>query len=450
MKTKEWQVLGAVIATGMMGFSGVLIETSMNVTFPHLMQEFHTNASGVQWVTTGYLLAIAVVVPVTAYLIRRFSVRQLFTWSNGVFILGLVLDSFSPTLAILLLGRLAQGIGTGIALPLMFHIILTKSPLAKRGVMMGIGTMTTSIAPAIGPTYGGLLLSTLGWRSIFWFLLLILGFSLVLGLRSIPAEQTHPKETLNWGAFLSLALGLTALLLAIDGQSVWLALVSLLPFTCFILMNRRHPLLNLHIFKLAGFAGMVYAFLVFQAVLLGLSFVLPNYLQLALHVSATTAGLFMFPGAVMGAILAPVSGRLLDRYGYAKPIGFGLVTATLALMVMTWFFPRLSFGGLLLGHVVLMTGVGFAYSNLMTTALGLLPTEDHADGNSVLNTLQQFIGASATAVMAQFLAQAVAKHPVTGVVQGSQNGLMCLTMLILIAVIVFGANLIYLKHKASV
>lgn len=447
MKNKEWQVLGAVIATGIMGFSGVLIETSMNVTFPHLMQEFHTNASGVQWVTTGYLLAIAVVVPVTAYLIRRFSVRQLFTWSNGLFLLGLILDSFSPSLAVLLLGRLAQGIGTGIALPLMFHIILTKSPLAKRGVMMGIGTMTTSIAPAIGPTYGGLLLTTLGWRSIFWFLIAILVGSLILGLNSIPAEPTHPEERLNWWAFLSLAIGLTSLLLAVDGQSLSLALLSLLPFGVFYLTNRRRPLLKLGIFMVPGFAGMVYAFLVFQAVLLGLSFILPNYLQLALHASATQAGLFMFPGAVVGALLAPISGRILDRYGFAKPIGLGLVIASLALVGITTYFPTLTFMGLLFGHITLMTGVGFAYSNLMTTALGLLPSVDHADGNSVLNTLQQFVGASATALMAQFLAQAVAKQPVRGVVVGSQNGLLALTLLLVLALVIFTGTLIYLGRR---
>lgn len=166
MQAKEWHVLRAVIAAGIMSFSGVLIETSMNVTFPTLMNEFQTDANGVQWVTTGYLLAIAVIVPLSAFLIRNYSPRRLFIIANLLFLVGVILDGFAPNLLVLLTGRVFQGIGTGIALPLMFDIILTKSPLDRRGVMMGIGTMTTSIAPAIGPTYGGILLNSLGWRSI--------------------------------------------------------------------------------------------------------------------------------------------------------------------------------------------------------------------------------------------------------------------------------------------
>ena len=194
MQAKEWHVLRAVLAAGIMSFSGVLIETSMNVTFPELMHEFSTTANGIQWVTTGYLLAIAVIVPVSAFLIRNFAPRRLFIIANLAFILGVLTDAFAPSLGVLLVGRVLQGIGTGIALPLMFHIILTKSPSDRRGVMMGIGTMTTSIAPAIGPTYGGVLLNSLGWRAIFWFLIVLLVISLVMGLTSMPIESVEKTE----------------------------------------------------------------------------------------------------------------------------------------------------------------------------------------------------------------------------------------------------------------
>ena len=143
MRTNNWHVMPAVIASGILSFSGVLIETAMNVTFPQLMTEFSVTTNAVQWITTGYLLAIAVIIPMSAFLIRNFSIRTLFMTANILFLIGIICDVFSPTLTWLLAGRVLQGIGTGIALPLMFHIILTHSPMRTRGMMMGIGSMIT-------------------------------------------------------------------------------------------------------------------------------------------------------------------------------------------------------------------------------------------------------------------------------------------------------------------
>ncbi|MGO2853635.1 MAG: MFS transporter, partial [Tetragenococcus koreensis] len=186
MEKAKINLLPAVLAAGIMSFSGVLIETAMNVTFPTLISEFSISTSTVQWVTTIYLLVISIMVPFSNYLIKNFSIRKLFVIANLFFIVGLITDFISPTFLILLFGRLLQGIGTGIALPLMFHIILTFTPLEKRGSMMGVGTLTTSIAPAIGPTYGGLLTSIISWHYIFLFLIPVLLLSLIMGLYAIP------------------------------------------------------------------------------------------------------------------------------------------------------------------------------------------------------------------------------------------------------------------------
>ena len=150
----------------------------------------------------------------------------------------------------------------------------------------------------------------------------------------------------------------------------------------------------------------------------------------------------MFPGAVIGSVLAPVSGRVLDKFGAVKPILFGLSVATLAMVLMAVFFKDLSFWTLMLTHMLLMVGIGFSYANLMTITLSSLAPSENADGNSVLNTLQQFVGASATAVVAQIFASAVANHPNAGVVTGSQTGIYVLMGLMVISLIIFiGMNL---------
>lgn len=437
MQAKEWHVLRAVIAAGIMSFSGVLIETSMNVTFPTLMNEFQTDANGVQWVTTGYLLAIAVIVPLSAFLIRNYSPRRLFIIANLLFLVGVILDGFAPNLLVLLTGRVFQGIGTGIALPLMFDIILTKSPLDRRGVMMGIGTMTTSIAPAIGPTYGGSLLNSLGWRSIFWFLIVLLVASLIMGLTSMPVETVKRTESFAFGAFVFLGLGLALLLMAVERLSLMFLIGAVVLLVIFAFLNKRRQLLNLAILRHSRYDRLMISFLVYQAILLGLSFILPNYLQLGLGRTATAAGLFMFPGAVIGSVLAPVSGRVLDKFGAVKPILFGLSVATLAMVLMAVFFKELSFWTLMLTHMVLMVGIGFSYANLMTITLSSLAPSENADGNSVLNTLQQFVGASATAIVAQIFVSATDRHIGDGVVTGSQFGLIFLTVLMIISILAF-------------
>ncbi|MBJ7651324.1 MFS transporter [Weissella confusa] len=437
MQAKEWHVLRAVIAAGIMSFSGVLIETSMNVTFPTLMNEFQTDANGVQWVTTGYLLAIAVIVPLSAFLIRNYSPRRLFIIANLLFLVGVILDGFAPNLLALLTGRVFQGIGTGIALPLMFDIILTKSPLDRRGVMMGIGTMTTSIAPAIGPTYGGILLNSLGWRSIFWFLIVLLVASLIMGLTSMPVETVKRTESFAFGAFVFLGLGLALLLMAVERLSLMFLIGAVVLLVIFAFLNKRRQLLNLAILRHSRYDRLMISFLVYQAILLGLSFILPNYLQLGLGRTATAAGLFMFPGAVIGSVLAPVSGRVLDKFGAVKPILFGLSVATLAMVLVAVFFKELSFWTLMLTHMLLMVGIGFSYANLMTITLSSLAPSENADGNSVLNTLQQFVGASATAIVAQIFSSATDRHIGDGVVTGSQSGVIFLTVLMIVSILAF-------------
>ncbi|MDR3240690.1 MAG: MFS transporter [Lactobacillaceae bacterium] len=436
MKVKDWHVFQAIIATGIMSFSGVLIETSMNVTFPTLMKDFNTTANGVQWVTTGYLLAIAVIVPLSAYFIRNFSARRLFIVSNIFFLLGVLIDSFAPSLMMLLAGRVLQGIGTGIALPLMFHIILTKSPFEKRGVMMGIGTMTTSIAPAIGPTYGGIVLSALGWRAIFWFLVPLLLISLLIGLHSIPQEEANRTEKFNAFAFVALSIGLASMLIGIEKMSpLWFA-VSLVALVVFYFFNARNTLLNLHVFKNSYFVRLLISVLVYQAMFLSLSFILPNYLQLGLGQNSTTAGMFMFPGAIIGAILAPISGRILDAIGPIKPIMFGLIVSTFAIIGMTLTFSHASIWLLLMWHMLMLFGSGMAVNNLMTATLGQLDRSESADGNSILNTFQQFVGAAATAIVAQLFAST--QHTVAnGTMIGSRYGLIMLVALFIGSLILF-------------
>ncbi|MBZ0321498.1 MFS transporter [Enterococcus casseliflavus] len=433
------KLVGAILATGLMSFAGVLIETAMNVTFPTLIDQFTLSTSDVQWVTTIYLLVISIIVPISTYLLKRFSLRTLFLAANAFFLVGLVIDFLSQTFAILLIGRFFQGASTGIALPLMFHIILTYSPFEKRGAAIGLGNLTTSIAPAIGPTYGGLLTAHWSWNAIFLFLIPVLLISLVLGLYSIPKTAGAKDTSLDLLSVLGIVLMFSGFLLFLNQVGTLASLLPLLfGFIGAGLFYQRskgsNPLIRLAVLKNRSFSLFLFGFLVCQFLLLGISFVLPNFVQLVLGKDAFTAGLVMLPGAAIGAVLAPISGRLLDKVGPKKPILSGLTLIAIGWLALALVLRSPFIWSLVAGHVFYMIGIGLAYSNMMTTGLNKLTPALYADGNAIFNTLQQFSGAVATAVVATIinLAQNAATDYTQGTVIGSQIALFFLWALVLL------------------
>ena len=355
MEQKKFHVNLAVLATGMMSFAGVLIETAMNVTFPTLIKEFGITTSQVQWVTTIYLLMISIVVPLSSYLIKNYSKRQLFLASSLFFVAGVVIDAFAFSFSMLLIGRLLQGVATGIALPLMFNIILTKVPLEKRGMMIGIGNLTTSIAPAMGPTYGGILTTQLDWKYIYILLLPILAISTLIGLYAIPKEEQSKTDSINMKAAIYLSVMFTGLLFFFSYLQSVFGFISLaigiVAAILFYKANQEKTLLNLNVFSNKMFSIYLASFLVYQVLLLGVSFVLPNYIQIVSEVPASRAGVMMFPGALVGALFAPLSGQMLDKLGFKKPIGIGILTAIVGGFVVT------IIGELVAGYVLNMLNV---------------------------------------------------------------------------------------------
>ena len=446
MTTKKWHVVPAMIATAILSFCGILFETSMNVTFPTLMAEFGVGATVIQWATTGNLLAVAATVPLSAYLIRNFSERQIFLMANLLFLIGVAVDSFAANLMVLLLGRVLQGIGTGLALPLMYHIILHYVPLEKRGFMMGIAAMTTLLAPAIGPTYGGFVLAHFGWQMIFMLLFPLLIVSTIVGLFSIPSKKVFISEKLNLPAFVFLGIGLVLLLLSIEKLSLLFFLVALVAMVIFYQLNKKNRLLNLAVFSNRAFVILLYGVFAYQIVPLALSFVLPNHLQLVLAQTSTQAGMFMFPGALIVVAMSPVSGYLFDKVGSFKPILAGLTTVLFGLGAMFICIMGHSVWLLLLADMTVKLGMGIGASNMVTSALTKLSKEQSADGNSVLNTFQQFAGAFATAVASQLFSMGQASGLENGASLGGRNAVVFVMVTVAVAVI----GLIYLKKKNEI
>lgn len=405
----------SILAAGLLSFTGVVIETAMNITFPTLMQEFSITTSTVQWITTGYLLVLAIVIPTSGYLKNRFPMKRLFLTANLLFLTGTLLDATAMSFAQLLLGRLLQGAGTGIALPLMFLIVMEQAPLNKMGLMMGAAMLVCALAPAVGPSAGGYIVSNFGWRMIFVALVPVLVFSLLAGLYAIRQSSACGPRAFDFRGLLLLGLTFTAFLLMTSYldtllQTPLLLLIlllfigSMLFLFCrqekHLLQSHQHPLLNITVFQQSRFTLAAMGLLLFQFVCLGLGFLLPNFAQLVQGENAFTAGCILLPGCIVGAMFAPISGRIYDRLGARRPLLTGSLLLLLSLTIFQFAIPDTGILGLTIIYVIFAMGQGLSVGNILTYGLGQLPKETRADGNAVCNTVQQLAGAVGTSIPA--------------------------------------------------
>lgn len=453
------QVIAAVIATGLMSFSGVIVETAMNITFPTLMKEFNVTTSIVQWLTTGYLLTVAIIVPLSSALKTRFRTKSLFITANLLFLTGLILDAVAPIFPILLLGRIIQGCGTGIALPLMFNIIIDQVPSSKIGMMMGIGTLITAVAPAIGPTFGGVVVASLGWRFVFIILVPLLVISLVTGIKTI--EQKRPTQAIRFdplsvlliaATFIGFILGFSNMgatrfmSLSVAGALV-VGVIGLMGLI-YRSLHITQPIIDLRVLGNVAFAAHVFVFFALQLISLGMSFILPNYMQLVNDATATIAGLVVLPGAALGAVMSPISGRIFDHWGAKRPLLTGSTIVFIGLVLFTSFALNVSNGLILTIYVFYMFGIGLIFGNVMTNGLSTLKNEQQADGNAILNTIQQFAGAVGTSIVSTIIgASQLSKNgnqaDLTAI--GSRHALLVLTILMAVTFMV----LVYAINQAA-
>ena len=440
----------SIIAAGIMSFSGVVVETAMNVTFPTLMKEFHIGTSTVQWITTGYLLILAIIIPASSWLKRRFRTKTLFLTANILFIAGTIICASAPVFALLLLGRLIQGVGTGIALPLMFNIVLEQAPYDKMGVMMGTASLITAIAPAVGPSVGGMIVNLLGWRMIFIVLLPLLIMSLLFGLSSIRQVSATHKLPFGWKDYLLLSLGFSAMIFGINLASSygWISLpvllllaVSAVSLTFFYRSSlcSRFPLLRVQVFCYTPFTLSVMSILLIQFICLGMGFLIPNYAQLVSGENAFISGCLLLPGCIIGAALSPFSGRLLDCIGARKPILTGNIFIIISAACFALFLAKSNILMIAAFYIFFALGQGFSVGTTMTNGLSALPQELSSDGNAVINTLQQLAGAVGTAVCSTIVAssQAAANTMTSGTTAGTIHTFILLAVL---AILMLGCS----------
>ncbi|OCT14838.1 hypothetical protein A8709_11160 [Paenibacillus pectinilyticus] len=419
----EYRVYAILFALLTAGFVGLYSETALNMAFTDLIDIFGIRPSDVQWLTTGYLLTLGILAPVSGFLLKWFSSRQLFIVALGFSIVGTMIAALAPYFSILLFARIIQAIGTGLLMPLMFNTILIIFPVAKRGAAMGLVGLVILFAPAVGPTLSGFVIEKLTWNWIFWFSLPLLVSSLVCGIVVMKntSDITRPKidilsivlSTLGFGGIV---FGFSSLGESGEGWGSPVVIVSLaigvVSLALFIIRQLllSQPMINLRAFHYPMFTlGMLMVFLCMM-VILSSSVLLPMYLQGGLTLTALTAGLVLLPGSFINGLISPVIGRLFDRVGPKWMVTPGYILVSTMLWVFSNVTPDTSKIMIIVVHTCLMTGISLIMMPSQTNGLNQLPRELYPDGTAIMNTLQQVAGAIGTTVAVTVMSSEQAKY----------------------------------------
>lgn len=396
------------------GFVGMFSETSLNIALPQLMAQLNVSTATVQWLVTGYMLMVGVVLPLSSIITKWFTTRQVILFALIDFAVGAIISASAPGFGLLLFGRMIQGIATGLILPLMFTVAMQIFPPYKLGAAMGMVGLVIMFAPAVGPTLAGIVLGIASWRWIFWLFVPFLVIAFVFAVTSLKniAEVTRPKvdflsiilSTLGFG---SLVLGVS---LASDQGWGSAAVIGALIIGIAILAWYTHrqltvakPVLNLRAFAIPGFRIGAVLVMINFGIILSAMYLLPMYIQKGLLVPVALTGIIMFPGGVMNAIVSAVSGRLYDHVGAQMPARLGFVISMVGALMLALTSTHSAIWYVILAHVILMVGAPLAMSPSQTHGLNALTGPIAADGSAIMNTLQQIVGAISTAIATSLL-----------------------------------------------
>lgn len=409
---------GSAMIIGLLMVSAFVVllnEMMLGVALPTLISDLDITPTTGQWLTTAYLLILAVLIPATGFVLRRFNTRPIFLTSMTLFLIGTVIAVIAPGFSVLLAGRILQAVGTAVFVPLLITTTMRLVPVSRRGRMMAIVTAVPAIAPAVGPAVSGLILSQLSWRWLFILMLPIIVATLILAAVKLRNVTVPERATLDGVSLLLSIVGFGSLVygLASIGESVsghapinpYLPiLIGVIGVAAFVyrqvwLQRHRDPMLNMRIFTTRAYVlpTIVMTFLPMMG--FAITIVLPLILAGVLGLTTLQMGLFLFPGGAMIAIVSALGGRIYDKVG-PRPLA---IPGSILWVASIWFLTTITENTsvwLALGVYLILTGAqAMMWAPMTTSALSSLPDNLYAHGTAALSTIQQLAGAIGTAIL---------------------------------------------------
>ncbi|WHY88525.1 MDR family MFS transporter [Neobacillus novalis] len=404
---KQSMIVGLLLAGT---FIAILNQTLMITAIPPIMDEMNITANSAQWLTTVFMLVNGIMIPISAFLLERFTTRQLFISAMSIFVVGTVVCGIAPNFAILLLGRVIQSIGAGVMLPLMTTVFLLIFPINKRGAAMGLVGLVISFAPAIGPALSGWVTSHFSWRVLFFIILPIALIDIIVAFLFLKnvTDVSRPKVDvlsilLSSFGFGGLLYGFTCagnygwthtatlLSLAIGG-------VSLLVFI-FRQLRLKHPMLEFRVFSFSIFPFAIIIGMIGFMGLIGAETIIPLFMQRMRGFSAFDAGLALLPGALISGFMSPIVGRIFDKIGARWLVMIGLTIMTAASFAFTKLSPATTMTYITVLYGIRMFGLSMVMMPVATAALNQLPKRLIPHGAAMDNTMKMIAASVGTAIL---------------------------------------------------
>ena len=390
-------------------FVAVLNATLLTPALPTIMADMGIASTTVQWLTSGYALTEAVIIPLAAYLMGRFSTRRLFIGGMTLFAAGSLVSAVAPVFPLLLLGRVMQACATGFVMPMVFSVILLVIPRERRGSAMGIIGLVIGFAPTIGPSLSGVLVDTVGWRAIFIIVAAVAAIIVACAAKMLKPYGEFRRSRFDLLSVVLSTCGLICLLYGLSSVSsstnlgftvgLIVAGIALVGLYAYRQLNLAEPMLRVDILKTVNYRTVVIVIALFQAALIGMETVMPLYIQGVLGQSATVSGLTLLPGALIGAFTGMLAGRLFDKFGVRVPVLIGAAVVLCGVLGFTQF--RADSPVLLVSvmYAVLAIGIQFAMTPVNSWGVNSLPNEAIQHAQSTSNTINQVAASFGTALL---------------------------------------------------
>lgn len=411
-------------------FITILNQTLLGTALPPIMKDLQVSESTVQWLQSIFMLVNGIMIPVTAFLIERFTSRQLFLTAMSIFTAGTLLCAVGIDFSMLLIGRVLQAAGAGIMMPLMQTILFLTFPKEKRGTAMGLFGLVIAFAPAIGPTLSGILVEHLSWRSVFYVVFpiaIIIIIASIFLLKNVT-ETTHPK--LDIASVILSTLGFGGLLYSFSsvGEAGWTSVQFIAPLVVGIVslvifirrqLNLKEPMLEFRVFNYSIYTlGTILSMFVF-GVLIATNIILPLYMQNMLQYSALKSGLVLLPGAIIMGMMNPITGYLFDKFDGKWLARIGLFVLVVSTLPFTMLTEHTTFTYLATSNALRMVSIAMVMMPMTTLAINQLPNDLIAHGTAMNNTFRQMAGAIGTAVFITIMSvSAIPQDGITGIIHG--------------------------------
>jgi len=410
--------LAAMIGT----VATILSATIVNVALPQVMGAFGIGQDHAQLISTAFLASVTATMLLNGWLVDSFGCRLTYAAAIVMFVVGSIISGSAPNEGVLILGRVLQGAAAGMVQPLGMQIIFQVFPAERRGSAMGLYAVGVVLAPALGPTLGGVIVDNFGWRAVFFMGVPFALLGLLLGMMFLPGPaRDGPRRRFDGPGFALLVVALLALLtgLASGQREGWgasrvvielcLAAAAAVGFVLWELRTDA-PMLNPRLFAVRGFACSAAVGLVYGAALFGSTYLVPLFVQTIQGYTATRAGLLLMPAGLAMVVVFPIAGRIADRMPPWAPIGAGLVLFGVSALLMVGIGTDTPFWTFAMWILVGRIGFGLAMPSMNAGALRALPAHWVGQGSGAVNFARQFGGALGVNLLSIQLERQTAQH----------------------------------------